>query len=113
MKKERIKNWLIVIGLCFLCSLVGVLIYISALRFENAKNVNNGTIVDKQVRDVAPFYFMPPNIKYEIIVKVLSCDNSGNKETYVRTISVPEQVYLQVNIGDYIDDLTNLELKQE
>ena len=74
--------------------------------------VNNGVVIDKEFKDVTPLFgvlFGSPKVKYKLIVKV----SGENEKTVYKTVSVPEQVYFQVNIGDYIDDLESLELKQE
>lgn len=75
--------------------------------------VNQGVVVDKEVKDVTPIYealFGSQRVRYNLMVKV---SDSENEKTIYLTFSVPEQVYYQLNIGDYIDDLESLELKQE
>ena len=45
---------------------------------------------------------------YQLVVKV---SDSESEKTVCRTISVPEQAYLENDIGDYIDDLNSIKEK--
>lgn len=70
--------------------------------------VNQGVVVDKEVKDVTPIYealFGSQRVRYNLMVKV---SDSENEKTIYLTFSVPEQVYYQLNIGDYIDDLNGI-----
>lgn len=70
--------------------------------------VNQGVVVDKEVKDVTPIHealFGSQRVRYNLMVKV---SDSENEKTIYETFTVPEQVYYQLNIGDFIDDLNSI-----
>ncbi len=70
--------------------------------------VNQGVVVDKEVKDVTPIHealLGSQRVRYNLMVKV---SDSENEKTIYETFSVPEQVYYQLNIGDFIDDLNGI-----
>ena len=108
---EKIKQ--VIFSVLILASIIFILLLMGHLYTQAAAidAVNEGKVVDKQVSESVSFFspsgFLSSSVKYQICVNV-EYEIYGQTRTTIRTLTVPESTFFEINIGNYIDDLRGL-----
>lgn len=114
--KKNQDNWVSILYVVYLfLAILGAIIFSIAMIIMTVLNlnlkstyadINEGKIVDKAVEacfNDTVNYFLIVNVKYE---------QDGKEKSNLKSIKVSEDTYFEVNVGDYMDDLSALESQE-